>query len=214
MARRTKQESERTRQRIVEAARNEFERRGVAHTTLERVAAAAGVTRGAVYWHFRDKRSLFNAVRDQVVLPMLDRIDLDDPATAGDDPLSRVERYLFSVIDVLEHDDAARCTFGILHFRCEYVDPFADEFDHQLLRHRELLERLAGAYERARADGLTAPALDARLAASATLVMLAGLVRVWLLDREGTLVRGTCRTMIAAHVAALRVRSAASPSPR
>ena len=213
MARRTKQESERTRQRIVEAAREEFERRGFAHTTLERVAATAGVTRGAVYWHFSDKRSLFNAVRDQVVLPMLDRIDFDEPATAGDDPLSRVERYLFSVIDALEQDDAARCTFAILHFRCEYVDPLADEFDHQLLRHRELLERLASAYERARGLGLTPASLDPRLAAGATLVMLAGLVRVWLLDREGTLVRGTCRGLIAAHVAALRVRNGACPSP-
>jgi hypothetical protein len=42
---------------------------GVARTSLQQVAAEAGVTRGAIYWHFKDKAELFSAMMDRVLLP-------------------------------------------------------------------------------------------------------------------------------------------------
>jgi TetR/AcrR family acrAB operon transcriptional repressor len=57
--RRTKKESEQTRRQIIAAARRVFARQGVRRTTLEEVARAAGVTRGAIYWHFAGKTELF-----------------------------------------------------------------------------------------------------------------------------------------------------------
>ena len=63
--RRTKEESEQTRRQILRAARREFFLHGVTRTTMERIATAAGVTRGAVYWHFENKRDLFNAMLAQ-----------------------------------------------------------------------------------------------------------------------------------------------------
>ena len=62
MARQTKLEAQLTRARIVEAALAAFAGRGVRATTLEDVAACAGVTRGAVYWHFADKPALVSEV--------------------------------------------------------------------------------------------------------------------------------------------------------
>ena len=62
MARRTKEEAEQTRNAVLTAASQVFLERGVARATLEEVAQAAGVTRGAVYWHFRDKVDLFLAI--------------------------------------------------------------------------------------------------------------------------------------------------------
>jgi len=59
VARRTKEEAEGTRTRIVDAAERVFRDKGVAHASLEDVAAAARVTRGAIYWHFKDKAELF-----------------------------------------------------------------------------------------------------------------------------------------------------------
>ena len=55
---------------LLDAALRVFRDRGVAHTSLEEVAAAAGVTRGAVYWHFKDKADLFTALCERVQLPM------------------------------------------------------------------------------------------------------------------------------------------------
>ena len=58
MARRTKEQAQLTRARIVEAALAAFAERGVRATAMEDVAVRAGVTRGAVYWHFADKQAL------------------------------------------------------------------------------------------------------------------------------------------------------------
>mgnify|MGYP003694060425 CR=1 FL=1 len=70
MARRTKIEAAATRGALLDAAERVFRERGVARTSLAEVAASAGVTRGAVYWHFRDKAELFEALCERVQLPM------------------------------------------------------------------------------------------------------------------------------------------------
>ena len=67
--RRTKEDAEKTRAAILNAAEQLFLERGVAHTSLEHIARAAGVTRGAVYWHFQNKADLFTAMLNQVRLP-------------------------------------------------------------------------------------------------------------------------------------------------
>lgn len=48
-----------TRAALVEAARQLFAREGYGAATLDRIAAEAGFTKGAVYWHFPDKQALF-----------------------------------------------------------------------------------------------------------------------------------------------------------
>jgi AcrR family transcriptional regulator len=55
VARRTKEAAAITREHLLDAAERVFRERGVAGSTLGEVAAKAGMTRGAVYWHFRDK---------------------------------------------------------------------------------------------------------------------------------------------------------------
>lgn len=64
MARKTKEQAQETRLQILEAAVVEFSARGVSATSLTDIANAAGVTRGAIYWHFKNKVDLFNEVWD------------------------------------------------------------------------------------------------------------------------------------------------------
>ena len=73
MARRTKDDALKTRQMLLDAAIEQFATRGVSSTTLTDIADAAGVTRGAVYWHFASKSELFN-VMWQEQLPLRDLI--------------------------------------------------------------------------------------------------------------------------------------------
>ncbi|TXD80322.1 TetR family transcriptional regulator [Mitsuaria sp. TWR114] len=70
MARRTKQEAQETRARLLDAAEQLFHERGVSRTSLQDIAQAAGVTRGAVYWHFEDKVQLFNAMMERATMPL------------------------------------------------------------------------------------------------------------------------------------------------
>jgi TetR/AcrR family acrAB operon transcriptional repressor len=199
--RRTKQESERTRQGILAAARRVFARQGVTRTTLEEIAAAAGVTRGAIYWHFADKTELFFAMREQVAVPMIDQIDLALLPGDGSDPLAGVERFLRGILESLESDASARQTFQIMGFKCEYVGELGRELSLQRLRCSELVSKLSQAYGRASRAGKLRIGLSPPMAALETCTFLIGLVRFWLLDARGSLVRPGARKLIAAHVA-------------
>jgi AcrR family transcriptional regulator len=60
------EQAARTRETLVEAARELFAAHGFAATSTEQILAAAGVTRGALYHHFADKADLFAAVCDRL----------------------------------------------------------------------------------------------------------------------------------------------------
>src|SRR3712207_6233412 len=60
------EQAEGTRAALVEAARNLFAERGYAAVGTEEIVAAARVTRGALYYHFSDKRDLFRTVFAEV----------------------------------------------------------------------------------------------------------------------------------------------------
>ena len=70
MARRTKDEAQATREHLINTAEQVFLARGVARSSLQGIAEAAGLTRGAIYWHFADKLALFNALMARVDLPL------------------------------------------------------------------------------------------------------------------------------------------------
>ena len=60
--RRTKEEAEATRNKIIEAAIELFETEGYAATRIEDIAEKTGMTRGAVYWHFKNKEELYISI--------------------------------------------------------------------------------------------------------------------------------------------------------
>jgi AcrR family transcriptional regulator len=70
MVRRTKDDAQATRSQLLDAAERVFAEKGVSRTSLNDIAAAAGTTRGAIYWHFKNKADVFNAMMDRVILPM------------------------------------------------------------------------------------------------------------------------------------------------
>lgn len=96
----TKQDlrSEATRLRLVAAARGLFAARGYAGVSTEEIVQAAGVTRGALYYQFRDKANLFAAVAETVQAEIAQRITAGARADGPTDPMAAlhagVRRFL------------------------------------------------------------------------------------------------------------------------
>ncbi|MEY4754012.1 MAG: hypothetical protein RJA44_1687, partial [Pseudomonadota bacterium] len=84
MVRRTKEEAAATREQLLDTAEQVFLRQGVARASLHDIAVAAGLTRGAIYWHFKDKADLFNAMMERATLPCEQACGAIEDMPAGD----------------------------------------------------------------------------------------------------------------------------------
>jgi TetR/AcrR family acrAB operon transcriptional repressor len=132
MARATKEEALETRSRILDAAEDVFHLRGVSGTTLADIAAAADVTRGAIYWHFQNKGDLFNGMCERLRLP-LDAIIDGDTAMRDHDPLGQFLKAAVAMMHEVATNPHTHKVFDILFNKCEFVDPN----DPILMRQRE-----------------------------------------------------------------------------
>jgi TetR/AcrR family acrAB operon transcriptional repressor len=63
----TKEQAEKTREHLLNSALNLFNEKGFSATRLEDIAKVAGVTRGAIYWHFKNKMDIFSALFEQTI---------------------------------------------------------------------------------------------------------------------------------------------------
>lgn len=122
MARKTKAESAQTRARILDAAETEMMAEGVTHTSLERIARRAQVTRGAIYWHFADKNALLEAMVQRTATPLRDLRDCLEPHIPVDEPLRLLREMLLHSISRLANDDQHRRVCHIVLHRCEVND--------------------------------------------------------------------------------------------
>ena len=75
---------QKTQRVLLDVARELFTEHGYAHTSTEEVVRRAGVTRGALYYHYRDKVALFEAVFDEVRAAYMQAISVRVQAAEGD----------------------------------------------------------------------------------------------------------------------------------
>lgn len=181
MARSTKEEAQATRAHILDTAERLFSERGVARTSLADIADAAGVTRGAIYWHFRNKGDLFTAMLDRVALPMEEMVARAADANTAD-PLAALRACCVYVLRQAARDAQCRRVFEILAHKCEYVDDM-----HALVdRHSQCRTQGIGMIERALRNAIRREQLPAgvnvRRAAVGLHAYVDGLIYNWLLD--------------------------------
>ena len=198
--RRTKAEAAKTRSSIVEAALACFDRYGIAGSTLDQIAAAAGVTKGAIYHHFASKGQILHELRQQVAIPLLDEADTGLLHEPGYSPLERIERFLAGFLDTMTRDAHTRGALNVMQFKCEYVDGLASELKDMVKNNTRLLAALRHAYRDARRQGELAPCITPEVAAIETDMFLAGLVRLWLMHPPTHPLRAGARAAIRAHV--------------
>ena len=200
MVRKTKEDAELTRRRIIDAARAVFLARGVSRSTLEHIASHAEVTRGAVYWHFKNKTEIFHAIREQVFLPLIDRMDDTLTIQGNEDPLTQIENSLCDTINELNENIERRQTYEIMMIKCEYVDEFATVLQQILNNCSNITEKIQLAYERAEAQQLLIGKNDPRALAVDTHLFFSGLLHMWVKDFDGSRFRFQATDLIKSHI--------------
>jgi AcrR family transcriptional regulator len=102
------QHAEATRRAVLAAARASFGKKGYAQTSVDEIAAAARVTKGAVYHHFADKKSLFRAVNAEV------EAEAQARAAAARDPkqppIDQIVAVVNAYLDVALDEEIRRIT--------------------------------------------------------------------------------------------------------
>jgi len=207
MVRKTKEDAELTRESIIDAAREAFLARGVSRTTMEHIATQAGVTRGAIYWHFSNKTELFLAMRERVLLPLIDRMDDTLLVEGSDDPLTRLENFLCGTIQQLNDSAETRQTYEIMMMKCEYVDEFEQLLQQIHSTCSGIHEKMLTIYERAKNKGHLHESQNPAELAMDTHLFFSGLLHMWVKDTNGTIFRHQAIDLIKSHIK-LRRKSA------
>lgn len=198
MARKTKAEAALTREKIIRSARVVFNRRGVSTTSLEEVASEAEVTRGAVYWHFKNKADLFRAVRSQT-----GRL-LQLNQNSHGDALLKLENGLLAALHRLETDTEARQTFEVMLWHCEFVGDFASVRNELINSGRDFLREITELYEEAKSKKILSLDLDPLTAALGTYFFFTGLLKIWLAENRQSQVHQRAADVIRAHIKSKR----------
>ncbi len=113
MARRTKEEAQQTRCHIMSTALNLFCSHGLAKTSLTDIARAADLTRGAIYWHFKNKEELFVSLWEELCQPLSHQLDAC-VAEQEPNPLGKLRSFLKEVLVKISTNPAHQQMFTIM----------------------------------------------------------------------------------------------------
>ena len=179
MARKTKQQALETKRHIIDVAIRLFSQQGVSATSLADIAKAAGVTRGAIYWHFKNKSDLFNEIWQSSESTISD-VELEYRAKYPDDPLTVLREILIFLLQATVTEERRRLMMEILFHKCEFVGEMTAARDAQLALCMEGYDRISHALQRCMDAGMLPADLHIQRAAIVMRSYVCGLMENWL----------------------------------
>ncbi|MGQ8367067.1 TetR family transcriptional regulator [Glaciecola sp. 1036] len=177
--RRTKLEAEETRVAILNAAIDVFIAEGVARASLDKIAKAADVTRGAIYWHFSNKIEIFDALHEQLHKPFIERV-LEGLELSHDDPADQLLSICTDILTELDQDEQKRKLLTLFLLKCDYSGDFQLSKEKFLLSKQKTISTFATYFEKASAKGNLSTTVDPRLLGIALQSFIRGIVMEYL----------------------------------
>jgi len=193
--RKTKTEALKTKEHLMLAALETFYQKGIARTSLNEIAQAAGVTRGALYWHFKNKEDLFDALF-QRICDDIENCMHQDAADSDEQEWSLFRRTLMHFFTRLQTNDIHYKFHSILFLKCEHTEQneavIAIAKKHQSLWREKIVAVLTDVVQqKALADNL-----DIDMAVIFIKSSLDGLIWRWLSSGQGFDLAQTAPRMI------------------
>lgn len=153
------EQREATREAIVAGALKLFAQRGFGSASIADIAEAAGITKGAIYWHFDSKDALFTAILDRIRLDW--QTTIRSPLQQLTDPIRKIE-VLFDQYALFMKNEPEVCLFlqrSLLEPNGNYARQVAQVFDRTQAFVARILE---GAKQAGQLDSGLDPAVVAR----------------------------------------------------
>jgi len=206
VVRRTKEEAQETRNCLLDTAEKVFQEKGVSRTSLNDIAKAAGLTRGAIYWHFKNKADVFHAMLERVILPV-EETENRGGDSATEDPLGYVRTRSLSILHRAATDPQCRRVFEIVAHKCEYVDEMAPVHERHVEGRAQCLLKLEQGI-RAAIDKKQLPtSVNPRCAAIGLHALIDGLIRNWVLGQNYFQLTDEADMIIDTFIAGLRTET-------
>ena len=176
--RRTKEEAAVTRATVLKAALAVFSAKGYAAATLDDVASAAKVTRGAIYWHFKSKADLYNTLVEE--LSARGASVVQQAAAEGGTFLDILRRIFVRLCAVVEDDREVRAVMELGLFKTGYAPELQAGRKKQLEAGQAQLAGIAEAMKLGIAQGALRDDIDPLEMARAFIAFENGAIQLWL----------------------------------
>ena len=184
-----------TRQKLMDAALVVFSKKGYATTTLDDIAREAGVTRGAIYWHFKGgKIELFNAILGE----RFERVGnvLKEVFSSGKTPAEMLRLMMIRLLEYIEEDADYRAVQEMLMFKTEIAPEMADGMRGKSEKIHESVRVAESLIEKGKASGEIRKDVNSRAAALAAMSIINGAVSIWLVDTKQFSIKEQAASMV------------------
>ncbi len=177
MPRKTKEEAEKTRARILASALSLFVKKGYEHTTFTDIAARLKLTKGAVYWHFASKEALLVELVDRALQKF--RRQIEELMPTGELTFMAVADMMVKNAETLVADPRGCAFFRLMKCQIRWSDKSMDRIRADLLTDDVLgpKEAFRRAVENDIAAGRVSATVDAEEIATVSMALWDGLVQ-------------------------------------
>ena len=176
--RRTKDEAAVTRATLLKTALTVFSAKGYSAATLDDVAKAAKMTRGAIYWHFKSKADLYNTLVEEV--SARGAAVVQQAIAEGGSLIEILRRVFVRQCALIEEDKEARAVMELALFKTGLDPELQAGRKNQLEAGNALIEAVAAAMQQGVAQGVLRNDIDPADMARAFIAFENGAIQVWL----------------------------------
>ena len=201
--RKTKTEAQKTRQYLLDAALEVFWRDGVTRASLQAIAQEAGVTRGALYWHFKNKEDLFETLFEQQYADFFAAFN-DQTLRDNQDVWTHLQHNLTTMFETLATRESKHKYCNVMFSKCEQTAGNETITELACRYHRLFQKQIAYALQLSREQGRLPENTDIELAAIYLESSLVGLIKIWIDEPERFDLIAKSKRVIAANMRVLQ----------
>lgn len=181
--RRTKKDSKMTREAILDAAVNIFSQKGVSYTSLSQIADEANVTRGAIYWHFKNKGEIFDALHDRLHQPFTEMV-LQGMGDDNSNPIKDLQDVCIELLSELQDDISAQKAMILFLVKSDYSGDLAEYEEKHLAKKDESREMFHRYFQVAQGKGLLPADTNTEILTLSICCFMMGILNEYLRDPD------------------------------